>query len=196
MKNYKKEIIKLTAKEALFSIFDLALPFFESSSIYRVSAKKLINIRENDRSNFSDKVKYLKRHGLIQTFVENKEEYIEITKSGIDKIDHLQEDMRQISRPDKWDGKWRVVLFDIPNSKKVNRDMLRMKILKLGFIKVQESIYVYPFECTKEISAICSRLDISQYVLIMVSDIIQGENQIVDRFLSTKVLNTQDISNR
>ena len=86
MKQYKKDIIKLTANEVLNAIFDLAIPFFESDRKYRISAKKYREERSIEHSNFSERLSYLKRHGLVETFVEGKDQYYELTPKAINKI--------------------------------------------------------------------------------------------------------------
>ena len=195
MKKYQKEIIKLTAKEVLSSIFDLAEPFFEASRIYRVSAKQYRREREQERSDYIDRIYYLKKMGFIETFVEGKEKFIELTPKGLDKIRKMKDDDISITRPDIWDSKWRVVIFDIPNRKRMARDLLRFRLIRLGFEKIQESVYVYPFECTGIITEVVGRLSVAQYVLIMVSEIIQGEQEIIAKFLDKNVLHKTDLIN-
>jgi hypothetical protein len=151
MKKYQKEIVKLTAKELLMGIFDLALPFYEASRAYRLPAKKYKENRDFEQSNYFLKIQYLRRHGLIETFVKNKERFIEITGKGLKRIEKIENNQLQIERSKKWDGKWRIVIFDIPNKLKNARDIFRAKLLNLEFEKIQESVYVYPFECKKNI---------------------------------------------
>lgn len=192
MKKYKKEIIKLTASEVLLSIFDLALPFFEAHRLYRTSARKYRKEREYERSNFKDKISYLKKHGLITEFVEGKESYFELTPQGIKKAHSVKLDSA-IPTPDAWDGKWRIVIFDIPEKHKDSRDLFRRKLLKWGFIEIQESVYVYPFDCTQEITQLSSLLFVSNNVLIMISEIIQGEEVIISKFLDAGILQNLDL---
>jgi len=193
MKRYQKEIIKLTAKEVLLSIFDLALPFFESSNIYRASARKFRDEMNFGRENYVEKIKYLKRHGLIETFVEGKDKYYEVTPMGLSRINSFKSDITKIERPELWDGKWRVVLFDIIEKHKIERDTLRNKLIKIGFQQIQKSIYVYPFDCAKEVIIISSQLNISDNVLIMISEIIQNEEKIIDQFLKNGILSKDDL---
>ncbi len=193
MKDYKKEIIKLSAKEVLMAFVDLTMPFFEASPIYRKSAKLYRIDRADAKSDFLQKIHYLKRHGMIETFVENKKRFVEITDRGMARINQIQNDQIQILRPEKWDGNWRVVIFDIPNKNKVNRDALRAKLIVLGFVKIQESVYVYPFECSKEIKLLSAKLMITDNVLIMVSEIIQGEDEIIAKFFDKGILNKNDL---
>ncbi len=193
MKKYQKEIIALSAGEVLLSIFDLALPFFSASSVYRVSAKKYEEERDIEKSNFTERVKYLKRRGMIKTFIEGKEKYYEITTKGLAKIDEYRIDNIKINHTSKWDGKWRLVVYDIPEKRKSSRDWLQNRLLELDFVKIQDSVYVFPFECTKEIATISSLLNISQYVLISISDIIQGEENIIEKFLEKEILTEKDL---
>ncbi len=193
MKGYQKEIVKLTAKEILLSIFDLALPFFETNSFYRASAQQFKNGIDMERGDYREKIKYLRKQGLIENFIEGKDKYYEITPKGLSRIDNFKSEITEIKRPEIWDKKWRVVVFDIPEKHRVERDIFRNNLIKIGFQSVQESIYVYPFDCTKETMVLAGRLNISDNVLIMISEIIQNEEKIIDQFLTNNVLTKNDL---
>src|SRR3990172_6994978 len=170
------DIIKLTSREILLTLFDLTTSFYEASTLYRQSIRGYLENRSVERSDFIRKIRYLKTKGYIETFVENKEKYAELTPKGKKHSQYLLIDNLIIKKPSKWDGKWRVVIFDIPEKLHYNRDLLRDQLKRLNFIKIQQSVYVYPFECTREVSLISECLDISRYVTIMISEIIQGED--------------------
>jgi len=55
-----------------------------------------------------------------------------------------QDDMNGKLQTDKWDGKWRIVLFDVPESKRPVRDYLRGVLQRLGFREFQRSMWVWP----------------------------------------------------
>ena len=55
-----------------------------------------------------------------------------------------------IERQDPWDGKWRMVFFDIPTGHEA-RNIFREKLISMGFFQMQKSVYVHPFPCTKQI---------------------------------------------
>lgn len=196
MKKYQNEIIKLTSKEIILSIFDMATPFFAASNIYRKSTEKYLKERSVEKSQFIEKLKYLKRKGYIETYVEGKEKFIELTEKGIDRAKLMKAYDIVISRPERWDGKWRIVIYDIPQKHNANRDRFRRKLIKLGLIKVQDSVYIYPFECTEEIMLLTTRLLISKYVLITISEIIQGETKLIEKFMDRKILNIQDLKSK
>lgn len=66
--------------------------------------------------------------------------------------------------PAFWDGKCRIVLFDIPENHVHGRDALRYAMRALGFYQFQKSAWVHPFPCKKEIMDIASRFEIKPYV--------------------------------
>ncbi len=70
----------------------------------------------------------------------------------------------KIKRPQKWDGQWRVVLFDVPEERKRDRDALRFHLKKLGMHELQKSVFVHPFECRDEIDFIVELHDLRPHV--------------------------------
>lgn len=59
---------------------------------------------------------------------------------------------------------WRIVIFDIPDRFKKAREALRKKLKDLGFIKLQESVFVLPYECENEINFIIEVFLIRSFV--------------------------------
>ena len=51
----------------------------------------------------------------------------------------------------KWDGKWRIVVFDIAEEKRNKRDFLRRRLSWLGFRELQKSVWVFPYDVKKEL---------------------------------------------
>lgn len=73
-------------------------------------------------------------------------------------------DTLTIPTPPLWDKRWRFVLFDIPEKKRVGRNALREKLVELGFKEWQRSVFVYPYPCEKEIDFIIEVFDLRPYV--------------------------------
>ncbi len=69
-----------------------------------------------------------------------------------------------IKKPAKWDGAWRLVIFDIPEKHKQGRDALNEKLKKLGFYALQRSVFVHPYECKDEIDFIVELFNLAPYV--------------------------------
>ncbi len=70
---------------------------------------------------------------------------------------------------EKWDGKWRVVIFDIKKKHNSARDAFRNKLTEMGMQQLQKSVFVYPYECKKEIEMWQALIFVSADVKIMES---------------------------
>jgi|GEM_PF-3723829 len=62
-----------------------------------------------------------------------------------------------------WDGKWRIVLFDVPESKRPIRDYLRNVLKRQGFIEFQRSMWVWPYRLPEFISKLISDSHMRKY---------------------------------
>lgn len=101
----------------------------------------------------------------------NRMESLRLTAKGRAKLyrEHLKD--IKLTRKKKWDKKWRMVMFDIPEERRRARDDLRMILKQLGFLEFQKSVFVFPDPCRAEINFIINTLDIDKYVFYVVSEI-------------------------
>lgn len=74
-----------------------------------------------------------------------------------------------------WDRKWRIVLYDIPESEREVRDAFRDHLTELGVRKLQHSAGIHPFDCKNEIDFFIELLDIRKYVRFIIADSIDDE---------------------
>lgn len=88
--------------------------------------------------------------------------FILTNKGKIRAITYRFDEMK-IEKKD-WDGKWRIVIFDIPEKIRKGRDALRDKLKKLGFYELQKSVFVFPYECEDEIDFIIEFFNLRRYV--------------------------------
>lgn len=93
----------------------------------------------------------LKGEGLINIKNKNHQIYISLTDEGRKKAGWLQIDSLKITKPKKWDRKWRLVIFDIAQFKKLFREAFRGKLKEMGFKPFQKSVWICPFDCEAEI---------------------------------------------
>ncbi|OGZ79582.1 MAG: hypothetical protein A2528_01865 [Candidatus Staskawiczbacteria bacterium RIFOXYD2_FULL_37_9] len=74
-----------------------------------------------------------------------------------------------------WDGKWRFIVFDVPEKFRTGRDALRWKIKKLGFYELQKSVFIFPYKCEDEINFIIEFFGIRKYVRYGIIDFIDNK---------------------
>ena len=116
----------------------------------------------------------LSRKGLLA--FENG--YYSLTTVGEKILNDWQMSNYQIKRPRKWDKKWRVIIFDIPETKKQMREQVRKILLAVGFRRLQDSVWVFPYDCEDVIGLMKTDLGIGKNLLYMIVDQIED-----DRFL-------------
>jgi len=88
----------------------------------------------------------------------------------------------EIKKPAKWDGEWRVVIIDIPERFKKAREALRKKLKDLGFMKLQESVFVFPYKCEDEIDFIVEVFQIRPFVRFVKAKSFTNEEQLKIKF--------------
>lgn len=102
--------------------------------------------------------------GYIEKIVKNGQVYLRLTGEGKEK---LVRDFPLLSfQKQKWDGKWRIVLFDISELNRKKRDMLRIKLKELGFGMFQESVYISPHNFTKDLVEFLLASQLSGFVYV------------------------------
>lgn len=75
----------------------------------------------------------------------------------------------------KWDGKWRMVIFDIPEKLRHARDAFRERLLRIGFHEIQKSVLVCPYECKNELDFLVEFWEIRRYVRYGILESIDNE---------------------
>ena len=103
------------------------------------------------KKRITDTFKRLQRQGCIAIERKGNQIYIRLTEKGKKMAGWLQIDALKIKRPKKWDGKWRIVIFDISQLKKFYREAFRGKLKELGFYPLQKSVWIFPFDCRDEV---------------------------------------------
>lgn len=101
-------------------------------------------------------------------------------KGSLRRLKYNIEDM-QIAKPKQWDGKWRVVMYDIEKLKKRERDMFRRVLTKLKMLPLQKSVYVTPYPCESELTFLRSYFDVDDAVMFFRADTIENE-EIIRRY--------------
>lgn len=125
----------------------------------------------------------LKREGHIKIRREKGQIYISLTNKGKKKAGWLQIDDLKIKKPKKWDGKWRIVMFDIVELKKTHREAFRGKLKELGFQPMQKSVWVYPYNCKDEIDLLRNFFGLSEDDLrLVVAEKIGKDNELKEAF--------------
>lgn len=106
-----------------------------------------------------------------------------LTEEGKQKLEEWSIDDLVIPVQKRWDGRWRMIAFDISEKRKKAREALRQTLQRLGFFQLQKSIFVHPYPCEAEIRLLKSVFSILDHeVLYFSTDIIPREKYLKQHF--------------
>ncbi|MFH1170487.1 MAG: CRISPR-associated endonuclease Cas2 [Candidatus Vogelbacteria bacterium] len=100
---------------------------------------------------------------------------LRITREGREELKRYLTQELKIEKPRRWDEKYRLIIFDIKEVRRKVRDELRKWLEHLGFKKLQNSVWVYPYECREVIVLLKSQFKIGQDVLYITADEIEND---------------------
>ena len=142
-----------------------------SRSMYEVVYRDILRLRrEYDRKKrartFSQFIHYLQTHGYIKVKRLEGTKGIMLTSKGMEKA--LQVRRKIVYRKKRKDGKWIMIAFDIPEEKRVLREILRSALIDLGYEKFQQSLWICPYDVFNETEEIIREYQIIPYVKLFV----------------------------
>jgi len=100
------------------------------------------------KKDFGKIIYNLKQSGYLKTLKTKDESAIILTSKGIEKIFTIK--MKLTEKKQRPDKKWQMVLFDIPEKKRRQRNLFRRNLQYLGYKKLQRSIWVCPYDVKEE----------------------------------------------
>lgn len=157
----------ITQRKILLLLLTGAALAFSGSPRRSFRALKLLGNRwrELNRENLSRSIRLLYESRLISER-ENHDGSVTmvLTKAGRKYALTYTLDGMKAPRQVKWDGLWRLIAFDIPEVKKKEREVLRFRLLQIGFKEYQKSIFIYPYPCDKETDFLIEFYRLRQFV--------------------------------
>lgn len=117
------------------------------------------------KSLLAQALKRLREKGLVD-FIDDRKLLVRLTDSGKDKA--LWEKMK--NSDEKWDGRWRLVIWDVPEKRRLARDLLRFKLKQLGFKQWQKSVWASKVNCTRLLRDFIKNVGIGDWVMVVETD--------------------------
>jgi len=120
-------------------------------------------------------IERMKQKKLVRIYHKDGTDIVEITELGKKKVLSYDLENIKINRPKKWDGYWRIVVFDVPEKNKKARRALNFKLNDMEFFPLQKSVFVCPFECKDEIDFIAEFFGIKKYIRFVLAKNIEND---------------------
>lgn len=85
-------------------------------------------------------------------------------------------------KPTKWDKRWRVLIFDIRESRRKLRDEIRRTLIGNGFVRLQQSVWVYPYDCEDWVGLWKAELQVGKELLYLIVDSVENDSMLRRKF--------------
>ena len=189
-KKNKEERINPTVKEILIL---LASGVFITSAILfpglPLALKPFIDYKKEkdykkwlqfNQSRLRQVLKRLKEQKVIEIVTTKRGDSVRITEKGKRKVLNFKLDTLKLEKT--WDGKWRLIIYDIAQQKRRERDYLREVLKRLNCLQLQESVYLTPYKCEEEIEYVRQLFGIGDEVQILKVASLENEKPYRDYF--------------
>src|SRR3989338_6439128 len=159
MSSYSKKILKILAEKKA------------------VSVPSLHDDLGDDKYAITRSLKGLKEAGFIESIYSGQNDYARLTKEGKKKIHSLELGSDTMLVNTSWDGFWRIILLDLPESRKSERESLRYLLKKAGFVCLKNSAWISPYPFEHLFMNIKKDLGLTTEMMIIVTQFIDEETK-------------------
>jgi len=128
-------------------------------------------------------VKNLVKSGYIESISSDNKDYLKLTNKGKTKLNCLKLEGEGALISPTWDGLWRIIILDLPEKRKSERDALRYLLKKAGFACIKNTVWISPHPYEHLFLNIKKDLGLGTELMIIVTEKIDEETQKI--FFST-----------
>src|SRR3989338_465525 len=124
----------------------------------------------------------LRRYKFVRRVKREQKDFYTLTEKGENKLRKIFIDEIVIKEQSKWDGKWRIVMYDLPIRFKKAREAFRWKLKDLGFMQFQKSTWVYPYPCEGEMLFVADFFGVRKHIEILEVSKVLDDKKLKDHF--------------
>lgn len=170
-----KEVLALLGRGALISAAILAPKSVSNIAPILRQSPDWNDWRHYNISYLRRTLQHLENLKQVEVATEGDVKVIKLNQEGRRKILKYSFDTLAIEKPKQWDGKWRLVLYDVPKDSNNTRDIIRQALRNLNFYPIQESVYLSPYPCYNQIEFIRQYYAIGSAVQYMLVEKIEND---------------------
>ncbi len=176
-RNPQNALLRLLARKKAVSAQELREDALEAISSVQNAAQK-------PEYAINRAIKNMIESGFAEPLKSDAQDYLRITAEGRKKLASLELSAGTLPLPAQWDGKWRVIILDLPEDRKSEREALRYLLKKAGFACVKNTVWVSPYPFEHLFINLKKDLGLSTEMMILTTDSIDEETE--QKFLSQK----------
>lgn len=122
-------------------------------------------------------LKNLVEGGYAEIHKTERQDYAKITAQGKTKLHSMTLEGEDALVPRTWDGLWRIILLDLPEERKAERESLRYLLKKAGFVCLKNSAWISPYPFEHLFTNIKKDLGLTTEMMIIVTQNIDEESK-------------------
>ncbi len=165
-KGYSKKILKILGEKPAISLPEIASRVVDQetskNSLYAVTRS----------------LKGLREAGLIESINSGHTDFARLTKEGKKKVHSLVLDSDTTLVDTSWDGFWRIILLDLPENRKSERESLRYLLKKANFVCIKNTVWISPLPYEHLFTNIKKDLGLTTELMIIVTDKLDPETRV------------------
>jgi DNA-binding transcriptional regulator PaaX len=167
--DFSKKIIKILSGKSAVSVDEITKNLSLDPSPCQVEGKSKYALTRSIRG--------LEDAGLIEQVSSGQSKYARLTKEGKKKAHSLKLDGDGAIIDTSWDGYWRMIILDIPEDRKSEREALRYLLKKAGFVCVKNSVWISMLPFENLFTNIKKDLNLTTEMMIIVTDRIDEDTE-------------------
>ena len=122
------------------------------------------------RERFVKMVNYLKTKGYLNVKDLKNRKAVILTPKGMERVFSVK--IKLTEKKKRKDKKWQMLFFDIPEKRRRDRDLFRRQLKYLGYKKLQESVWVCPYDVIKDTWQVIKNYKLERFIrLLLVEEI-------------------------
>lgn len=123
-------------------------------------------------------IKNLIESGCIEMLKSDNKNYLKLTKKGKNKLNSIKLEGDGALVSTAWDGLWRIIILDIPEERKNEREALRYLLKKANFVCIKNTVWISPHPYEHLFMNIKKDLNLGTELMIIVTDKIDEETKL------------------
>ena len=135
-----------------------------------------------DRYRIKQSLRALEKRGFVASEIRGTHDGFVLTDRGRKHLQRRMLEKQVIQKQKKWDGVWRVLMFDIPEEYMQVRREVSMLLREMGMMKIQNSVFASPYPCHIELDKISRHYDTKEYFVYLETRVISNEKTLMKFF--------------
>src|SRR5205814_186585 len=112
----------------------------------------------------------------------NEKGFLRLTEKGSLALERLKLEESLKQKPRRWDKRWRILIFDIPEHQKSLRDKVRRTLAALGFFRLQDSVWIFPYDCEDLVALLKADFKIGRDLTYLIAESVEYDHHLKKEF--------------